>query len=31
LTVNLTAKMVLAETIALHDNDLQAPLMIEWE
>lgn len=31
MTVNLTVKMLLAEKSSIHDNCLQAPLMIEWE
>ena len=31
MTVNLTVKMLLVEKTSIHDNGLQAPLMIEWE
>jgi hypothetical protein len=31
LTVNLTVKVVVAETSSLRDKGLQVPLMIEWE
>jgi hypothetical protein len=31
MTVNLTVKMLLAEKSSMRDNDLQGPLMIEWE
>ena len=31
LTVNLTVKAPLAKRSAIWDNDLKAPLTIEWE
>jgi hypothetical protein len=31
LTVNLTVNAIIADKIALRDNGLQTPLMIEWE
>ena len=30
MTVNLTVKMLFAETSSIRDNGLQMPLMIEW-
>jgi hypothetical protein len=31
MTVNLTVKILPAEKSSMHDNGLQAQLMIEWE
>ena len=31
MTVDLTVEMLLAENSSIHDNGLEAPLMIEWE
>ena len=30
MTVNLTVKMLLSETISIRDNGLLVPLIIEW-
>ena len=31
MTVDLTVEMLLTENSSIHDNGLEAPLMIEWE
>ena len=31
MTVDLTVEMLLAEKSSIQDNDLEVPLMIEWE
>ena len=31
MTVDLTVEMLLTEKNYIRDNDLEAPLMIEWE
>jgi len=31
MTVDLTVEMLLTEKSSICDNDLQVPLMIEWE
>jgi hypothetical protein len=31
MTVDLTVEMLLIEKNSIRDNDLSAPLMIEWE